>query len=137
MQRAVQVPDGLLVHRNPIGPCFGKCRNEFVGILDHQMTIERRLGNLPQRLHYRRTEGEIGDEMSIHNVDMDDAGATFLGGAYLLAETGEVRRKNRRCKLNQTESLKPGLSDGLALWVLCQILACAGPWTPVVMGVSG
>jgi hypothetical protein len=32
---------------------------------------------------------------------MDDASAAFACGAYLLAQPGEVSRKNRRCQFDQ------------------------------------
>ena len=43
---------------------------------------------------------------------MDDARATFLGSAHLFAQTGKVRGKNRRCQLNQRQSLRTLLDPG-------------------------
>ena len=73
MQCPVQVPHSFLVHRNPIGARIGESRNIFVRILDHQVAIERQRRDLAQRLHHRRPDREIGHEMSIHDVDVDDS----------------------------------------------------------------
>ena len=70
------------------------------------MTIERQIGHLAERLHHRRADREIGDELSIHDVHVEDTGPTFGRGAYLLTQTGKVRGKNRRCQFNQDEALK-------------------------------
>src|SRR5580700_8816354 len=44
--------------------------------------------------------------MAIHNIHVDDTRATFPRSAHLLTKTGKVRRKNRRCQLNQSWSLR-------------------------------
>src|ERR1700722_10269367 len=105
VQGAVQMTACLLMNRDPIGPRFRKSRNEFVGILDHQMAIERQLRNLAQRFDDRRPYGEIRDEMAVHDVDVYDTGSALASGAHLFAKTGKVRRKNRGCQLNQIVSL--------------------------------
>ena len=110
MQRAVQVPASFLMHRNPIRPRLGKRRNKLVRILDHQVAVERQLRHLAQRLHHRRPNRQVRHEMPIHNIHMDDRRATFLRRAHLFAQTGKVRRKNRRCQLNQSGLLEPELS---------------------------
>jgi hypothetical protein len=120
MQRAIQVPARFLVYRNPIRAGVGERRNKFVRILDHQVTIERQFRRLAQRFHNRRTNGEVGDEVSIHDVHMNDTTAAFACGAHLLTKAGKISRKNRRCQFDQALSLetfllklfllKPGLS---------------------------
>src|SRR5579864_8940851 len=47
--------------------------------------------------------------MPVHDVYMDDTAAAFRRGAHLLTEAGKIRRKNRRCQLDQNlVSLEPG-----------------------------
>jgi hypothetical protein len=93
----------FLMHRDPIRARLGKCRNELVRILDHQMAIQRQIGHAPQRLYDWRPDSEIRDEMPIHNVHMDDTRATFPRSAHLLTQTGKVCCKNRRCQLDQKD----------------------------------
>ena len=61
--------------------------------------------HLAQRLHHWRPNRKIGNEMPIHNVHMDDTPPAFTRGTHLLPKTGKVRRKNRRCQLNQIKAL--------------------------------
>ena len=101
VQRAIQVPAGFLMHRNPIRARLSECGNEFVRIFDHQMAIERQFRNPAQRFDHRRTDSEIGDKMPVHNVHVHDTGAALAGGTHLLAKTGKVSRKNRWCQFDQ------------------------------------
>ena len=48
--------------------------------------------------------------MPVHNIDMDDTSPALARGAHLLAKTGKVSRKNRRCQLDQLGLLEPELS---------------------------
>lgn len=85
------------MHRNPIRSRLCESGDKFVWILDHQVAIEWQVGHFAERLYYRRPDRKIGDKMPIHDVAMDDARPALAGSMYLLAETGKVRRKNRRC----------------------------------------
>ena len=106
MQGSIEMPAGFLVHRYPVDSGFGKCGNEVVRILNHQVAVQRQLGNLPQRLHHRRPDREVGNEVPIHNIDMDDAGSASAGGDHLLAQPRKISRKNRRSQFDQN----PGAS---------------------------
>ena len=92
MQSAVQVPASFLVNRNPISPGFGEVRNELVWILNHEVAVERQLCGLAQRTHHRRSDGQVGNEMSVHNIDMDDTSSAFARGAHFLRQTCKVSR---------------------------------------------
>ena len=48
------------------------------------------------RLHHRRPEGDVGDEVAVHDVDVDGARAAALGGGDVLAEAREVGGEDRR-----------------------------------------
>jgi len=64
--------------------------------------VERRFGDASNRLHDRRTDGDVGDEMSVHDIDVNERGSAFGSAANLLRQMGEVRRENRRCQFDQT-----------------------------------
>ncbi len=88
------MPAGLVMHAHPVRPRIGQRGNKFVRILDHQMAIEGELRHLPHRRHHRRTKGDIGHEMAIHHIQMDDGSTTALGGLDLVSQMREVGGKN-------------------------------------------
>src|SRR5699024_11623082 len=45
-----------------------------VGILDHQVTVQGRVRGLGPGLHDRHTAGEVGDEVPVHDVDVQPVG---------------------------------------------------------------
>ena len=53
-------------------------------------------GVRPERLHHPRADGDVGDEMAVHHVDVDPVGAGLVDRADLLAEPGEVGGQDRR-----------------------------------------
>src|SRR5699024_4685400 len=58
-----------------------------VGILDHQVTVQGRVRGLGQGLHDRHTEGEVGDEVPVHDVDVQPVGV----GGHSSRLIGQVR----------------------------------------------
>ncbi len=99
MQRAVQMNARLLMDRNPIGAGFGKGRNVVVGILDHQVAVQRNLRRLPKAGDHGRADGYIGNEVAVHDVHVQQSAAAFDGRLRIGAEPREVRRENRRREL--------------------------------------
>ena len=57
LQGAVQVGAGLVVDADPVGAGLGERGNEFVGVLDHQVAVERQAGGLAQALDHRAGQG--------------------------------------------------------------------------------
>src|ERR1700746_179334 len=104
MERPIEVNAGFLMHGNPIGTGLAKFRDEWIGILNHQVAIKRQTGYFAQRTHHRRADGHIRHKMAVHNIHMDYAAAALGGAADLLRQTRKVSRQNRRCKFNQTQS---------------------------------
>ena len=94
MQGAIQVRTGFLVNGNPIGAGRREVGNEQVRVFDHQVAIEGQIGNFAQRLHKRRSHGEIGDKMPVHDIHMDDGATARGGGANLVRQMGEIGRQN-------------------------------------------
>ncbi len=92
LQRAVQVPASLVVHAHPVGPRIGKGRNELVGILDHQVAVERQLRRLAQAGDDRRSDGDVGHEVAVHDVDMDHRAAAALRRGNLVREVCKISR---------------------------------------------
>src|SRR5690606_5307543 len=62
---------------------------------DHQVHVEGLVGCLAHALHHRRAEADIGHEMPVHHVDMDEVGAGSVDCLNLFAQPGEIGRKDR------------------------------------------
>ena len=73
---------------------FDKSRRVMIGMLDHQVDIERKLGLLAHKIDNRRPEGNIIDEMSVHDVAMNPIGAGFFSGADFIGQAGKIGREN-------------------------------------------
>src|SRR5437867_11785496 len=59
------------------------------------MRLDRKRRRLAHRLDDARTEGEVGDEMSVHDVDLAPVGAGCLRLPYLLGQASGVGRQDR------------------------------------------
>src|SRR5277367_1307103 len=110
VEGAIQMAARFLMHGDPINSGFGEGPDVLVWILYHEMAIERQPGCFAERFHYRRANREIGHKMTVHDIDVDEAGATGRGLLDLIRQMGEVGRKYRRCEFDQNRSRKTGKS---------------------------
>src|SRR5260370_14551399 len=90
---AVQVQANLLVNDNHVGSGLREILDVSFGVGNHQVGFERQPGAAARRLDDHWSHRNIGDEMAVHNIDLDALAAPCLGLAYLFAETGEVGGK--------------------------------------------
>jgi hypothetical protein len=104
MQGSVEMDAGFLVNGNPIGAGFGERRYEFVGSFNHEMTIERDTANLSERGNDGRTDCEIGDEVAVHDVDVQNGRPALDGRLRFCAEAGKVSRENGGSELNHRKA---------------------------------
>jgi hypothetical protein len=84
------------VDGNPISAGFRESGNEFVRPFNHKMTIEWDFRDFAKRGYDRGPDGDIGDEVTIHHVHVEDGCSPFDSGLDFRAEAGEVSRKDRR-----------------------------------------
>jgi hypothetical protein len=94
MKGAIEMQAGFLVDGNPIGPGFGKCGDEFVRPFNHEMTIEWDFRDFAKRSYDRGPDRDIRDEMTIHNVHVENGGSPFDSGLGFHSEASEVSRKD-------------------------------------------
>ena len=92
MQRTVEMLGRLGLDRDVIGAGVGEGLKIEVDGLDHQVAIERLVAVRAQRRHQRRAEGDVGDEMAVHHVEVDPVRPRRRDVAHFLAENGEVGR---------------------------------------------
>ena len=92
---------------HPLRRTASKCRS---GSRDHQMAVEHR----PPAVHQWRDRGEddradrdLGDEVAVPGVEVEDPRARLDQRAELLTETREVRRVDRRLDLDRACPVAP------------------------------
>ena len=87
---------GLDMHGDNVGAGLGERFEIRIARRDHQMNVERLSGVAAQRLHHVRSDRDVGDEMAVHDVDVDPVGAGGVDRAHFFAEFGEVGGEDRR-----------------------------------------
>jgi 23S rRNA (uracil1939-C5)-methyltransferase len=69
---------------------------QVVGVLDHQVGLERHRHQGPDGGDDVGAEGEVGDEPAVHHVPLDAVDAGLLEGHALVAQPGEVGGEHGR-----------------------------------------
>ena len=87
---------GFHVDRDRIGSGLEEARKVMVRPFDHEMDVERKLSVLADRRDNGGPEGNVIDEMAIHDVEMEPIGARFFDAMDLGFEMGEIRGENGR-----------------------------------------
>jgi hypothetical protein len=75
---------------------FDKTRQIMIGVLDHQMHIERKFRLLAHKIDNHRAERNVVDEVTVHDIAMDPIGAGFLDGVDFLGQAREIGGKDGR-----------------------------------------
>ncbi len=78
-----------------VSPGLGECVEKIVNRRNHQMDVERLRRVWTERFHHRGADGEVGDIMAIHHVDVDPVGTGGVDRAHLLAKLGEIGGQDR------------------------------------------
>src|ERR1700730_7856811 len=66
-----------------------------LGLDDHQMHIDRQLGELAHGFDYLGAEGEIRNEAAVHDIDVNPVGTALLEHRDLVGELGKVGAQDR------------------------------------------
>src|SRR5690242_5303513 len=85
----------LDLHLDQGGSRPGEGFEEQLRPLDHQVRLDRQRRGRPHRRHDPRAEGQVGHEMSVHDVDLDPVRSRLLRLAHLLRQAAEIGRKDR------------------------------------------
>ena len=81
---------GFWMNGNYVSPGLGERIEEWINRRDHQVNVERLWRVRAKRFHDPWPDGEIGDEMAVHDVDMDPVAACVVDRAHFLAKFREV-----------------------------------------------
>ena len=82
---------------DPVRPRLGEGVDVLFGILDHQVDVEGEFRGFPDRGDEPRTDREVGDEMAVHDVDVNPVRPCRFDGRDLFAEPTAVRRQDGWC----------------------------------------
>ena len=64
----------LDVHDAAVGAGVGEVVEQHAGVVDHEVAVEEQVGVRAQRLHDRRADREVGHEVAVHHVDVQEVG---------------------------------------------------------------
>src|SRR5512133_615335 len=90
----MQVIDRFGMHDDDVGTGCSKIRDIAVRIFDHQMHIQRQRGHPAGSLNDQRPDSDIGDEVSIHNIDVNIVGTGCFKGTNFITQAGEISRQD-------------------------------------------
>jgi hypothetical protein len=100
VKRAVEMYASFLMDRDPVGARFSKFRDEVIGMLDHEMAIKRNLEVFAQTGDHNRADSEVGNEVAVHDVEMEDGAAAFDGLLGVSGKLREIGGENGRRKFD-------------------------------------
>ena len=100
MKGAIEMDAGFLVDRDPSSAGFRESGDEFVWSFNHEMTIEWDFRDFAKRSYDRGPDRDIRDEMTIHDVHVENGGSPFNSGLGIQSEASEVSRKDGGSELD-------------------------------------
>ena len=101
-------------------------RGPTVGVLDHQVHVDRQVGDLADALDDGLAKGEVRHEVVVHHVDMHEVGVG--DGLEVAFEVAEISGKDAGCDLyaHGSHSMVEERRDGLRLHdvLVCVLWYC-------------
>lgn len=89
-ERAVEVGSGFRVDGDSLRPGVDEGLDEGVDGRDHEVSVDGSFCVFLDSGDDGRPEGEVGDEVSVHDIEVEEVGAGILDIAHFLSEDGEV-----------------------------------------------
>ncbi len=80
----------LEVYGDAVGTSLDERLEIAIRRLDHQVHVERQTGDLADGLDDQRAKGDVGHEVPVHDVEVQQIRAAALDLADVLGEMGEV-----------------------------------------------
>jgi hypothetical protein len=98
MERAIQMNARFLMHGDPVRAGFRERWDELIGILNHQVTIERNIRNcFAERSDNGRPDRKIRHKMPVHHIEMQNGAAAFERSFRVGAQLRKVCGQYRGC----------------------------------------
>ena len=87
---------GFDVHRQPGGPRIPKRLDAALRVFDHQVDVKGELGITAAVLDRARPDGDRGNEVPVHDVEVHPVGTCLFQRRHFLAQPAEIGREQRR-----------------------------------------
>ena len=92
----LQMRAGFDVDRQDVCAGSNEVFEQRVWMGHHEVHVDGQLGGASYGFDDERADGDVGDEVAVHHVDVDPSGAGELGGSYLIVEVSEVGGEDGR-----------------------------------------
>ena len=99
------VDEGFTLHQQVVRACVDEVLQVALRLDDHEMHIQRFPGRATDGLDHNRSERNIGNEPSIHDVDVDPIRAGCIDGSHLLCQAAEIGGENGRRNRKSTHAI--------------------------------
>jgi hypothetical protein len=93
-QGSLEMNASLHVNRQNIRTGFDEFVEKRVGVRDHQVNIDRETCCTTDRTDNKRTDRDVGDEMSINDIDVNPVRTALVRRRDFVVQAGEIGRKN-------------------------------------------
>ena len=103
-EHPVQVQAGLGVDDEALAAGLDVEVGQPIGLVDHQVGLERHAEQGPHRGDDVGPEGEVRDEPPVHHVELHAVDPGLLEGHAAVAEVGEIDGQHRRCDLDRARA---------------------------------
>lgn len=90
----IQVGGGFDVHTERVGTRLGEIIEVLLRLEDHQMHVDPQSCRGSNGFHDGWADGDVRNEASVHDVDVNPIGASGLDRANLFGQAPEISRKN-------------------------------------------
>ncbi|CAB4656439.1 unannotated protein [freshwater metagenome] len=91
----MQVCACLGVHDETLAACFDVALGHHVRCVDHEVRFKWLLGVWTHSGDHVWPEGEVGDELAVHHVELDDVDASLIQCMDLFTKLGEISGQYR------------------------------------------
>jgi hypothetical protein len=95
LEQRTRIRQDFLMDEQGIRSCPKKGVHKLGWMIYHQMHLQRQPRHPPQALDDRRPHAEVGNKVSVHDIDMDSLGASFFNLEDLLAQSSKIRGQDR------------------------------------------
>ena len=79
-------------------PALGEGFDVLLGISNHDVCLQRQLRHLTQRANDHRTDRDVRDEVSVHDVDVNAVRPGKFSFFHMITETRRSRRRESKAR---------------------------------------
>ncbi len=83
------------VDRDQVRTCLHELREEVIRLRDHEMEVEEDIVGSVDGFHHGGAEGDVVDEMSVHDIEVQPVATGCDGPRAFFGDTRKVGSKNR------------------------------------------